>query len=225
LRNCRWLKSLDGGRHSGHFGDHFSSRERHVSGGEKQRIIVGISGASGVVYGVRMLEVLRQAGIETHLVMSKAAEMTLGYESDLKAKDVRDLATIAHPITDIGASISSGSFHTLGMVVIPCSVRTMSEIATGVTSSLMSRAADVVLKERRRLVLAVRETPLHSGHLRTMLQLSDMGAVISPLMPAFYNQPQSLDDIINHSVGRILDLFGLEAGIVKRWKINDDAKA
>jgi 4-hydroxy-3-polyprenylbenzoate decarboxylase len=223
--NCLWFKSLDGGPHSRHFEGHCSSRERHVSGGEKQRIIVGISGASGVVYGVRMLEVLRQAGIETHLVMSKAAEMTLGYESDLKAKDVRDLATIAHPITDIGASISSGSFHTLGMVVIPCSVRTMSEIATGVTSSLMSRAADVVLKERRRLVLAVRETPLHSGHLRTMLQLSDMGAVISPLMPAFYNQPQSLDDIINHSVGRILDLFGLDAGIVKRWKINDDAKA
>jgi 4-hydroxy-3-polyprenylbenzoate decarboxylase len=195
-----------------------------VSGGDRQRIIVGITGASGVVYGVRMLEVLKQAGIETHLVMSKAAEMTLGYESDLKAKDVRDLATIAHPITDIGASISSGSFHTLGMVVIPCSIRTMSEIATGVTSSLMSRAADVVLKERRRLVLAVRETPLHSGHLRTLLQLSDMGAVISPLMPAFYNKPQSLDDIINHSVGRILDLFGLDAGIVKRWKIDDDAK-
>jgi 4-hydroxy-3-polyprenylbenzoate decarboxylase len=196
-----------------------------VSGGDRQRIIVGITGASGVVYGVRMLEVLKQAGIETHLVMSKAAEMTLGYESDLKAKDVRDLATIAHPITDIGASISSGSFRTLGMVVIPCSIRTMSEIATGVTSSLMSRAADVVLKERRRLVLAVRETPLHSGHLRTLLQLSDMGAVISPLMPAFYNKPQTLDDIINHSVGRILDLFGLDAGIVKRWKIDDDAKA
>jgi 4-hydroxy-3-polyprenylbenzoate decarboxylase len=196
-----------------------------VSGGDRQRIIVGITGASGVVYGVRMLEVLKQAGIETHLVMSKAAEMTLGYESDLKAKDVRDLATIAHPITDIGASISSGSFRTLGMVVIPCSIRTMSEIATGVTSSLMSRAADVVLKERRRLVLAVRETPLHSGHLRTLLQLSDMGAVISPLMPAFYNKPQTLDDIINHSVGRILDLFGLDAGVVKRWKIDDDAKA
>ena len=196
-----------------------------MSGEDRQRIIVGISGASGVVYGVRMLEVLKQAGIETHLVMSKAAEMTLGYESDLKARDVRDLATIAHPITDIGASISSGSFHTLGMVVIPCSTRTMSEIATGVTSSLMSRAADVVLKERRRLVLAVRETPLHSGHLRTMLQLSDMGAVISPLMPAFYNKPQSLDDIVNHSVGRILDLFGLDAGIVKRWKIDDSAKA
>ncbi len=183
-----------------------------------KRIVVGISGASGIVYGIRMLEVLRQAGVETHLVMSKAAEMTAVYETDLKAKDIRDLASVYHPMTDIGASISSGSFHMLGMVVVPCSVRTMSEIATGVTGSLMSRAADVVLKERRRLVLAVRETPLHSGHLRTMLQLSDMGAVISPIMPAFYNRPESLDDIINHSVGRILDLFGLDAGIVKRWK-------
>ena len=183
-----------------------------------KRIVVGISGASGIVYGIRMLEVLRQAGVETHLVMSKAAEMTAVYETDLKAKDIRDLASVYHPMTDIGASISSGSFHMLGMVVVPCSVRTMSEIATGVTGSLMSRAADVVLKERRRLVLAVRETPLHSGHLRTMLQLSEMGAVISPIMPAFYNRPESLDDIINHSVGRILDLFGLDAGIVKRWK-------
>lgn len=189
-----------------------------MASGDKQRIIVGISGASGIVYGVRMLEVLRKAGIETHLVMSKAAEMTLGYELDIKAKDVRDMADVAHPIADIGASISSGSFRTLGMVVIPCSIRTMSEIATGVTSSLMSRAADVVLKERRRLVLAVRETPLHTGHLRTMLQLSEMGAIISPLMPAFYNKPQSVEDIIDHSVGRIVDLFGLDAGIVRRWK-------
>lgn len=193
-----------------------------MASGDRQRIIVGISGASGIVYGVRMLEVLRRAGVETHLVMTKAAEMTLGYESDLKAKDVRDMADVAHPIADIGASISSGSFRTMGMVIIPCSIRTMSEIATGVTSTLISRAADVVLKERRRLVLAVRETPLHSGHLRTMLQLSEMGAIISPLMPAFYNKPQSVDDIIDHSVGRIVDLFGLDAGIVKRWKGDGD---
>lgn len=193
-----------------------------MASGDRQRIIVGISGASGVVYGVRMLEVLRKAGVETHLVMTKAAEMTLGYESDLKAKEVRDMADVAHPIADIGASISSGSFRTMGMVIIPCSIRTMSEIATGVTSTLISRAADVVLKERRRLVLAVRETPLHSGHLRTMLQLSEMGAIISPLMPAFYNKPQSVDDIIDHSVGRIVDLFGLDAGIVKRWKGDGD---
>jgi 4-hydroxy-3-polyprenylbenzoate decarboxylase len=186
-----------------------------------KRIIVGISGASGIIYGVRMLAALRALGVETHLVVSKAAEMTLAYESDLKAKDLRDLADVYHPMSDIGASISSGSFPTLGMVITPCSIRTMSEIATGVTGSLMSRAADVVLKERRRLVLAVRETPLHTGHLRTMLTLSEMGAVIAPLMPAFYNRPQSLDDIVDHSVGRLLDLFGLDAGIVKRWKIEE----
>lgn len=185
------------------------------------RIIVGISGASGIVYGVRMLEALRTAGVETHLVVSKAAEMTLAYELDIKAKDLREMADVYHPMGDIGASISSGSFPTLGMVIAPCSIRTMSEIATGVTGSLMSRAADVVLKERRRLVLAIRETPLHTGHLRTMLQLSEMGAIIAPVMPAFYNRPQSLDDIVNHSVGRMLDLFGVEADFVKRWKIEE----
>ena len=185
------------------------------------RIIVGISGASGIIYGVRMLEVLRKAGVETHLVVSKAAEMTLAYEMDMKAKELREMADVYHPQTDIGASISSGSFPTLGMVIAPCSIRTMSEIATGVTGSLMSRAADVVLTERRRLVLAIRETPLHTGHLRTMLQLSEMGAIIAPVMPAFYNRPQSLDDIVNHSVGRMLDLFGIDADFVKRWKIEE----
>lgn len=189
-----------------------------MTGRSAQRIIVGISGASGVVYGVRTLEILKRTGIETHLVVSKAAEMTLAYETDLSLKDLRGLCDVFHPISDIGASISSGSFGTLGMIVVPCSIRTMSEIATGVTGSLMSRAADVVLKERRRLVLAVRETPLHSGHLRTMTTLSDMGAVISPVVPAFYNRPQTLDDIINHSVGRMLDLFGIDSGMVKRWK-------
>ena len=184
----------------------------------KKRIIVGISGASGIIYGVRTLELLKSAGVETHLVVSRAAEMTLAYESDLTIKDLRAMADHFHPMSDIGASISSGSFHTLGMIITPCSIRTMSEIATGVTGSLMSRAADVVLKERRRLVLAVRETPLHSGHLRTMLQLSDMGAVISPVVPAFYNKPKTLDDIVNHSVGRMLDLFDIDVGAVKRWK-------
>jgi 4-hydroxy-3-polyprenylbenzoate decarboxylase len=193
-----------------------------VSKAAEQRIIVGLSGASGVVYGVRMLEALRRAGIETHLVVSKAAEMTLGYETDLKLKDVRELADHFHPAGDIGASISSGSFKTLGMVIAPCSIRTMSEIASGVTTSLMSRAADVVLKERRRLVLAVRETPLHSGHLRTMLQLSEMGAVIAPVVPAFYNRPQTIDDIVNHTIGRLLDLFGVDAGLVKRWRADED---
>ena len=187
----------------------------------KKRIIVGISGASGIVYGVRTLELLKAAGVETHLVVSKAAEMTLAYESDLTVKDLRAKADHFHAMVDIGASISSGSFHTLGMIIAPCSIRTMSEIATGVTGSLMSRAADVVLKERRRLVLAVRETPLHSGHLRTLLQLSDMGAVICPVVPAFYNKPRTLDDIVNHSVGRMLDLFDIDVGAARRWKSDD----
>jgi 4-hydroxy-3-polyprenylbenzoate decarboxylase len=183
-----------------------------------RRLIVGISGASGTVYGIRMLELLRGSDIETHLVMSKSAELTLAYETDLKTKDIRALATVNHPNSDIGATISSGSFPTMGMVVAPCSIKTMSEIATGVTSSLLSRAADVVLKERRRLVLAVRETPLHGGHLRTMTQLSDMGAIIAPIVPAFYNRPKSIDDIINHTVGRLLDLFGIDTKAVKRWQ-------
>jgi 4-hydroxy-3-polyprenylbenzoate decarboxylase len=161
---------------------------------------------------------LRKTEVETHLVMSKSAEMTLAYETDFKPKDVRALATISYPAADIGAAISSGSFATMGMIVAPCSIRSMSEIATGVTSSLLSRAADVVLKEKRRLVLAIRETPLHSGHLRTMATLADIGAVIAPIVPAFYNRPQSVDDIVNHTCGRLLDLFGIDTGMVKRWK-------
>jgi 4-hydroxy-3-polyprenylbenzoate decarboxylase len=183
-----------------------------------RRLVIGISGASGVVYGVRMLELLKDTDVETHLVMSKSAEMTLAYESDMKSKEVRELASVSHPIGDIGASISSGSFPTMGMVIVPCSIRTMSEIATGVTSTLLSRAADVVLKEKRRLVVGVRETPLHGGHLRTLVNLSDMGAVIAPIVPALYNRPQTIDDIINHTVGRLLDLFGVESKVVKRWK-------
>jgi flavin prenyltransferase len=183
-----------------------------------RRLIVGLSGASGVVYGVRMLEVLRDAGVETHLVMSKAAELTLAYELDLRPRDVRALASHFHAQADIGASISSGSFPTMGMVIVPCSVRSMSEIAAGTTGSLLSRAADVVLKERRRLVLAFRETPIHAGHLRTMTQLTEMGAIIAPIVPAFYNRPKTLDDVINHTVGRLLDLFGIETKLVKRWQ-------
>ena len=183
-----------------------------------RRLIVGISGASGVVYGVRMLQVLRDAGVETHLVMSKAAELTLVYETDMKPKDVRALASQFHAQAAIGASISSGSFPTMGMVIVPCSVRSMSEIAAGTTGTLLSRAADVVLKERRRLVLAFRETPIHAGHLRTMAQLTEMGAIIAPIVPAFYNRPKTLDDVINHTVGRLLDLFGIETKLVKRWK-------
>lgn len=185
-----------------------------------RRMIVGITGASGIIYGIRLLEVLREQGVETHLVMSKAAEMTLGYEVELKAADVRRLASVSHPIGDVGASISSGSFFTDGMIIAPCTVRSMSEIASGATTTLLTRAADVVLKERRRLVLAVRETPLHLGHLRTMAQLTEMGAIIAPPVPAFYAKPQSLEDIVNHTVGRLLDLVGLESGLIRRWKEN-----
>ncbi len=183
-----------------------------------QRLIIGISGASGVVYGIRALQLLRDTDVETHLVMSKSAEMTMGYEVDMKPSTVRELADVAHAVGDVGASISSGSCKTTGMLVLPCSIRTMSEISTGVTSSLLSRAADVVLKERRRLVLAVRETPLHTGHLRTMTELSEMGAVVAPIVPAFYARPTTIDDIIDHTVGRLLDLFDLNVGVVDRWK-------
>jgi 4-hydroxy-3-polyprenylbenzoate decarboxylase len=183
-----------------------------------RRLIVGISGASGTIYGVRMLELLRKTDIESHLVMSKSAEMTLVYETDYKPKDVRALADVHYPVADIGAAISSGSFPTVGMVIVPCSIRTMSEIASGVTATLLTRAADVVLKERRRLVLALRETPLHGGHLRTMTTLADIGAVVAPIVPAFYNKPKTVDDIVNHTVGRLLDLFGIDTGIVKRWQ-------
>lgn len=182
-----------------------------------QRLVVGISGASGVILGIRMLETLRRLGVESHLVMSRAAEVTLAHETDWKVADVRALAHTAHGITDIAASISSGSFRTLGMIVAPCSIRTMSEIATGVTSSLLTRAADVTLKERRPLILMVRETPLHLGHLRTLTQLAEMGAVICPPVPAFYTRPRSVDDLVDHAVGRALDLVGLDSGRVRRW--------
>ena len=183
----------------------------------KNRIIVGISGASGAIYGVRMLQVLRDLPVETHLVMSRAAEMTLAYETDFKATDVRALADIVHSIGDVGAPIASGSFRTLGMVVAPCSVHSMAEIATGVTSNLLTRAADVALKERRRLVLMLRETPLHTGHLRNLTALSEMGAIIAPPVPAFYAKPTSVDEIVDHSIGRVLDLFGFDTGTVRRW--------
>jgi len=190
----------------------------------QKRLVIAITGASGVIYGIRALEMLRETDIETHLVISKAGEMTVAYETDLQPKRLRDLATHFHPVGDVGASISSGSFRTMGMLICPCSMRSMSEIATGVTSSLVSRAADVVLKERRKLVLAVRETPLHSGHLRTMAALSDLGAVIAPIVPAFYSRPVTLDDVINHTIGRLLDNFDIDLGIVKRWKELEERK-
>lgn len=184
---------------------------------EPPRIIVGISGASGAIYGVRALELLGAAGVETHLVVTRSAHMTLAQELDLRPADIAARASVVHNVQDIGASISSGSFRTLGMLVAPCSVRSLSEIATGVTSTLLTRAADVVLKERRRLVLMVRETPLHLGHLRSMVAATEMGAVIMPPVPAFYARPDGLDAMVTHSVGRALDLFGIDTGTVSRW--------
>lgn len=181
-------------------------------------LIVGISGASGVVYGVRLLELLRDLAIPSHLIMSKSAEITIAHETDLKIADVKALATQVHAPQDIAASISSGSFRTRGMIIAPCSMRSMAEIASGVTSSLLTRSADVVLKERRRLVLMVRETPLHTGHLRSMTQLSEMGAIIAPPVPAFYARPTSIQDMVDHTVGRVLDLFDIDAGTVRRWR-------
>jgi len=182
-----------------------------------RRLIVGISGASGILYGIRILQVLQGSGIETHLVMSDSAKMTLATETDMSFKAVEALASEVHNAKNIGATISSGSFKTMGMVVAPCSVRSLSEIAYGNTGSLLTRAADVVLKERRRLVLMVRETPLHTGHLRAMLQASENGAILMPPLPALYARPESLDDMINHTVGRCLDLFDIETSLVTRW--------
>jgi len=182
-----------------------------------KRLIIGISGASGVIYGIRLLETLKGLPVESHLVITKAAELTLAHETDMKAAEVRDLADVSYKIGDIGAAIASGSFRTGGMIIAPCSIHSMSEIATGVTSNLLTRAADVILKERRRLVLMLRETPLHSGHLKNLLALSEMGAVVAPPVPGFYARPRSVDDIVDHSVGRVLDLFGLDSGKVTRW--------
>lgn len=175
-----------------------------------KRLIVGISGASGAIYGVRLLQVLRDVtDIETHLVMSQAARQTLSLETDFSLREVQALADVTHDARDIAASISSGSFQTLGMVILPCSIKTLSGIVHSYTDGLLTRAADVVLKERRPLVLCVRETPLHLGHLRLMTQAAEIGAVIMPPVPAFYHRPQSLDDAINQTVNRVLDQFAV----------------
>ncbi|WP_332771529.1 UbiX family flavin prenyltransferase [Phenylobacterium sp.] len=181
------------------------------------RLVVGVSGASGAAYGLRVLDACRELGVESHLIFSRAAALTLAQETTLTVADVQARADVVHKVGDVGASVASGSFPTLGMIIAPCSVRTMSEIATGVTSSLLTRAADVTLKERRPLVLMVRETPLHLGHLRTMVRLAEMGAIIAPPMPAFYAKPTSLEEMVDQSVGRALDLFGLSWKPVKRW--------
>ena len=185
--------------------------------GHPARLIVGISGASGVIYGVRLLEALKPLAVETHLVMTRTAEVTLAHETDWKVGDVRQLADVAYKIDDLAGAISSGSFRTMGMVVAPCSMRSLGEIAHGISSNLLTRAADVVLKERRKLVLVARETPLHAIHLRNMATLAEMGAIVAPPVPAFYNRPKTLDDVIDHTVGRVLDLFDLDTGKVKRW--------
>lgn len=180
-------------------------------------LIVAITGASGALYGVRALQMLADLGVPTHLIISKSAEITIGLETDYSLKDIRAMATTYHAHGDIGAVCSSGSFTTAGMLIAPCSMKTLAEIATGVTTNLISRSADVVLKERRRLVLMTRETPLHNVHLHNMLTISQMGGIIMPPVPAFYTTPNTLDDIVNHSVGRALDLFGHTADI-PRWK-------
>jgi 4-hydroxy-3-polyprenylbenzoate decarboxylase len=188
-----------------------------MASGRTQRLVVGISGASGVILGVRVLDACRQLGVESHLIVSRAAALTLAQETDLTLPDLAARASVTHRVTDVGASVASGSFPTLGMIIAPCSVRTMSEIATGVTSSLLTRAADVTLKERRTLVLMVRETPLHLGHLRTMTALTEMGAIIAPPLPAFYAKPRGIPEMVDQSVGRALDLFGLSWAEVHRW--------
>jgi flavin prenyltransferase len=184
---------------------------------KNERLVLGISGASGVAYGVRALDAFAELGIESHLVMSKAAEITLGLEMGMTAKAVTAKADYAYGIGDIAASIASGSFKTAGMLVAPCSVRSWSEIATGVTTNLLTRAADVTLKERRPLVLMIRETPLHVGHLRTLAQLAEMGAIILPPLPAFYSEPHTLSDFVDQIVGRALDLLGYDWPRQKRW--------
>ncbi len=186
-----------------------------------KRLIVGISGASGAIYGVRLLQVLRDvADVETHLVMSRAARQTLSLETDFSLREVQALADVTHDARDIAASISSGSFQTLGMVILPCSIKTLSGIVHSYTDGLLTRAADVVLKERRPLVLCVRETPLHLGHLRLMTQAAEIGAVIMPPVPAFYHRPKSLDDVINQTVNRVLDQFTitLPEDLFARWQ-------
>lgn len=183
---------------------------------QRPRLIVGISGATGVLYGVRLLQIARSLNLETHLVVTKAGERTLAYETDLTTQELRGMADYSYPDADIGAAIASGSFTTIGMVVAPCSVRSLAEIAHCTTDGLLTRAADVCLKERRRLVLLFRETPLHAGHIRSMAAATENGAIVFPPVPAFYTRPETVADIVDHTIGRVLDLVGLDAGLA-RW--------
>jgi flavin prenyltransferase len=183
-----------------------------------KRIIVGMTGATGVIYGVRLLEVLRDLHVETHLVLSEGAKKNILIETDLGVKHVEDLAQTVHPVSNLAASISSGSFKTDGMVIVPCTIRTLSGVANSYNENLIIRAADVVLKERRRLILMVRETPLHKGHLELMCKVADLGGIILPPVPAFYHAPRTIEDLIDHAVGKVLDLFDIEHSLFKRWK-------
>lgn len=183
----------------------------------RKRLIVGITGATGFVYGVQALRLLKELNVETHLVITKPAELTREYETDFSREEVRDLADVNYSITDIGSAIASGSFKTMGMLIAPCSVRTLGELANCISSTLLTRAADVVLKERRRLVLMLRETPLHAGHLKQMLTVTEMGGIIMPPVPAFYDKPSSLEEMVHHSVVRALDLFDLDVPGFSRW--------
>lgn len=185
--------------------------------GSRGRLIVGITGASGAIYGIRVLQMLSEAGVQTHLIVSRSARMTITTETDFRVSDIEAMADVVHSNDDVGAACSSGSFQNLGMIIAPCTIKTMSEIATGVTANLISRSADVALKERRRVVLMLRETPLHIGHIRSMATVTEAGAIVYPPVPAFYAKPNSLDEMVNHTVGRVLDLFGLESSMVKRW--------
>jgi 4-hydroxy-3-polyprenylbenzoate decarboxylase len=196
-----------------------STRHRFACSIVKRRLIIGLSGASGIIYGIRLLEVLRaQPEIETHLIVTQAAERAMVEETDYRLADVKATASVVHAPSDIGASIASGSFQTDGMVILPCSIHTLSAVAYGHTDNLLSRAADVILKERRKLVLVVRETPLHRGHLKAMLEASENGAIILPPIPAFYSRPKTVDDIVNHTVGRVLDHFDIKHDLVRRWR-------
>jgi 4-hydroxy-3-polyprenylbenzoate decarboxylase len=187
------------------------------AGVRPRRIVVGISGASGAIYGVRLLKLLRELGVESHLVVSRSAQVTLLQEMQMRIAELQPLADVFYSNQDIGAAISSGSFRVDGMIVAPCSIKTLSEVATGCTSSLISRAADVMLKERRRLVLMVRETPLHAGHIRSLAAVTEAGAVVYPPVPAFYAKPATLEEMVDHSLGRVLDLFDIDAPVVRRW--------
>jgi 4-hydroxy-3-polyprenylbenzoate decarboxylase len=192
---------------------------------DKKRLIIAISGASGAIYGIRLLEILQQLNIESHVIISQSAHLTILHETDYTIEQVQKMASYVYDISDVGAKISSGSFSTSGMIIAPCSMKTLAAIAASLEDNLISRAAGVILKERRKLILMVRESPLHTGHLENMLKVSNYGGIIAPPVPSFYSLPKSLDDIINHSVSRALDLVGIDSGLVKRWDGDMSSKA